>query len=131
MGKSAPNAKKTTTTQNEYCTPRRSVTGLMMAGTTAPPEVAAVSKIEPVLVYAPSPRMHKENVVEKMPDCATVLAFPRHDQRNQEYLKEQHQNYHRNPAVTREVHGEYRCDDQPEEEEKQYPSRFDDKTAYC
>ena len=71
-GKRVPKEKMAATTQNEYCAPRLEVTALMMPGMTAPPDIAAVRKTDPILVYPPRPRSDMAKMIEKMPDCRTA-----------------------------------------------------------
>lgn len=55
--------------------PRLEVIGLIMPGMTAPPDMAAVMKIDPVLVYAPRPRRDMAKMIEKIPDCSMIRQF--------------------------------------------------------
>jgi len=67
-----PKAKTAMTIQKEYRAPRLEVTGLMMPGMTAPPEIAAVRKTDPILLYTPRPRSDMAKMMEKMPDCKII-----------------------------------------------------------
>ncbi|KAL8809535.1 MAG: hypothetical protein Q9200_003323 [Gallowayella weberi] len=45
-----------------------------MTGMTAPPDVAAVSTTDPILVRDPSPRRHIAIMMEKTPDWSLVIS---------------------------------------------------------
>ncbi|KAL8814206.1 MAG: hypothetical protein Q9223_006551 [Gallowayella weberi] len=93
-----------------------------MTGMTAPPDVAAVSTTDPILVRDPSPRRHIAIMMEKTPDWSLVISVHVRRMALNEYN-------HCNSRVTCEIHRQNGRDDQADVQEHQDPSRCEHQSS--